>query len=1117
MVVVGNQIGQLEAAIAAQEALRSSLGHAVVDLTISTLRERLEVLREQALSEPGVSPALAELRAHLPVSLAEKARALAPQRWAVGERKQVTVLFADLSGFTAIGERVDPEVVRSFQNDLFHEMASVVYQYEGFIEKFVGDAILSVFGAPVTHEDDADRALRAALAMRERMEGLNRAWVERLGQQLTLHIGINTGEVVAGQIGSELGGSYAVTGDTINTASRLQTAARPGQILVSPSTHRITHEAFAFRALEPIHVKGKQEPFPVFALERARLRPGKSRGMAGLRASIVGREQELARLEEVALDLTARRGAVVTVVGEAGIGKSRLISEWRARCRTAALRIRWLDGRCFGHTATRAYGPFLDLFRNYAEIRDEDAEVQAVSRMHQVVERMFPDNVEAHAIFANMLAMRASPAEERVLAGLSPPALRSRLFALVQDVFEHLAREQPTVLVLEDLHWADQSSLELLKHLLTSTKRFPLVFALVSRDDPDSPARDLNEILAAEYSDRLVQLALTPLSQVSSLTMAEQLLRTSDLPPPLVRLIVRKAEGNPFFVEEVIRSVIDRGALVPASNGEGWVVTSVIDSVTVPDTLKGVLMARLDRLPDETKRVAQEAAVIGRIFSYRVLVRLAQDAAGLEADLRHLEMEDLIRELVREPDLEYMFKHALTQDVAYESLLGARRREIHCRVGEAMEELFAQRLSEFHAILAEHFLRGEAWAKAFDHFVRAGNTTSRLYGNLYISTQSYANAEARVHYTTALEALSHLPINDASKRQQVDTTIKLASVSIFAEAPERLLGLMRRTEGIARMLRDAPDGTREDALQVARIHYWIGRSHHYRNELREAIAYYQEVLKVAQQFGDTELSVIPSLTLGRVVGVQGHFAEAHEFLNRATAPLEESENWSEWIWLSGFLGLVLAARGHYAAGVEQGQRALSRAEETRNATGVAASCILLAGIYRFGRDIERMRDAGRAALRASQDAGEHVYAQMAFGILGWAEGLLGKHAEAMQHLAEMDALGERLGGQVLLADHFAAARAEVALTAGRFEEAVALASQAVLVAQKSGGIFAEGLAHRAWALALSALPQAPASEVEEHLNASLRLFEAGDCRVEVGHTILAQEQVRARVTALRTA
>ena len=1099
MTVVADQIAQLEAAIAAQDGLRPVLGDAAVETAVSALRAQLQALQSPA----GVTPrgewvpapgeALAQLQARVPAALADKARVTDTSAREGSERRTVTVLFADLSGFTALSEQFDPEVIREFQHDLFDQMASVVYEYEGFVEKFVGDAIVSVFGAPLTHEDDPERALRAALAIRERMDGVNQRWVEQLGQRLTIHIGINSGTVVAGQIGPEHGGGYAVTGDTINTAARLQDAAHPGQILVSANTYRLASEAFTFRRLKPIRVQGKREPLTVYELRRARLYPGKSRGVRGLSAPIVGRATELEQLQRVTQRLIAGSGQVVIVTGEAGIGKSRLMSEWRAG---AAKEVRWLEGRSFAGASSVPYGPFVDLIRRYAGITDEDSELQARERLREALARGTEGDLETNAIVAGMLTMRPEAEEAALLATLSSQALKQRLFALIEGIFRRLAEHGPTILALEDLHWADGSSLELIQHLLALTEQVPLAMVGVFRHGTDE--LPLWPFLSADTGDRLTRVDLAALPEVSTLALVEQLLSTRELLPPAVRdLIIGKAEGNPFFVEEVIRSLIERGALVREDGGSRWRATSLIDSMTVPDTLQGVLMARLDRLPAETRRVAQEAAVIGRIFQYRVLQKLAENAAGLEADLGHLEREELIHELRRDPELEYIFKHALTQEVAYESLLLPQRRDLHARVGTALEQLVADRLSEFHAVLGGHFLRGEVWDKASDHFMRAGDAAKRLH----------AYAEARLHYAKALQALASVPPTAETRRRIVDVTLNQMAVSWGAEDPERNLSRLAEVESLASAISDSGGdsggASAQDRVRLARIHYWMGRIHYYRDQPREAIAYFQQVLAVGQELNDEELLAIPLAVMGRALVIQGHFGKALPVLTRAIAPLEKADEWLDWAFSKAYLGVALTATGQHSAGLAETTLALARARETKNPTAVAGCLIVLAFQSYLSRDAVTFCEVARDASASGRQAANALMTSIGLGFEGWALSLLGDHEDAEKRMAEAQAEAAKIGGRLVAGDWIAAAYAELALNAGRPDDAIVRVAAAIEMARAIGGIFAEALAERVWGRALAATGKNGRDEVDRHLGASLALFETGECKVEMAHTHLA--------------
>ncbi|HEY0133344.1 MAG TPA: adenylate/guanylate cyclase domain-containing protein, partial [Nannocystis sp.] len=558
------QIRQIHAAIAAQETLRPVLGDAVVEVTLAALRNQLSTL---ALPIPGSAPIrtdalLAQLQGYLPRELADKMRAFGRID---SERKQVTVLFADISGFTEMSERLDAEEVAAMTDAVLQELARAVYESEGYIDKFIGDSVMAVFGAPIVHEDDPDRALRAALAMREYLKKFNDSWMKRVGAPLTLHIGINTGLVIAGNVGSDLRLSYTVMGDTVNTASRLENAARPGQILVSRNTYRLTQESFAFVALDPIQVKGKREPLVVYELHHARLTPGKSRGLKEFKPVFVEREREVAALAELARGLQAGRGHLLVITGDAGIGKSRLMAHWRA---SFAPQARCLEGRSFPHTTSLPYGPFRDLFLRYASVGDDDREDVVRLHLRAMIERWFQGDLTARALFASMLALHPTPEEDAVLAELPAERRRRELFALVHAWLLALATEGPVILVLEDMHWADTTSIELVESLLPLVRTHPLIIVGVLRTQRSEAPRVFAPSVTAQYAGHCTLFALTPISERGSIGMVQELLQTASLPGSIERIISRKAEGNPFFIEEVVRMLVERGALVRSPGGD---------------------------------------------------------------------------------------------------------------------------------------------------------------------------------------------------------------------------------------------------------------------------------------------------------------------------------------------------------------------------------------------------------------------------------------------------------------------------------------------------------------------------------------------------------------------
>lgn len=1077
------QIAQLRAAIAAQEGQRATLGDATVELTLKPLRNLLDSLLEDAAAaalERG-SPdqdLLAQLQSYIPKHLAEKIRASGQVE---GERRQVTVIFADISGFTALSERLDAEEVAAFANDCMKELTTAVYQHEGMVDKFIGDCVMAVFGAPIALEDDAERALRACLAMRERLEAFNRRWIDKLKEPLSLHIGINSGTVIAGNVGNDLRMSYTVMGDTVNVASRLESAATGGQIFVSQSTHRLTHGAFNFKALDPIRVKGKKDSLPIFELIGAKIQPEKVRGLEGLVSPLMGRADELARLEKCLDGVEAGEGCIAFVYGEAGVGKTRLLSDIR---RAAAGKFTWLEGRCFAFSHTLSYGPFLDLLRRHVGIADEQGEEAAQNALRAYIDKMFPGEPDVYPVLAQLLVLHLSEAELEILKQLKGEAFRVRLFGIIEQLLLRLSEEKPVVILLEDLHWADHSSIELLGHLLPLATRGRIAIIGVSRTAND-PAGHWEKLRAAldEHRSRLTNISLEPLSAESSRGLVEQLLGGNYLPEKLSEEILDKSGGNPFFLEEVLRSLIERGVLTKSERG--WEVSALVETLHVPDTLQGVLLSRLDRLPEESKRVIQKAAVIGRVFFYRILEKMGSGPDPLDPQLSALQEADLVRERSRVPEIEYIFKHALMQEVAYQTLLAPARKLLHQKVGEAMEGIFVQRIDEFSGLLAYHYFSAESWEKALQHSVRSADGAFRVC----------AYAEARSHYRRALECLERFEKDPPHLQQYIDITIKLVGASLQAESPEKNLARLLEAESVAQSL--------DDPVRLGRIQLWIGRAHYYGGKLREAIGYFQKVLAVAPMLGDPELLALPGAVIGRVLFMQGQFKKSEQLLDQAIPLLEAANNRHEVLFAYMYRGSSRACMGDYANGLSDlnGALEIARLGRDQNAEAMAHTGLalihLVAGKYADGIE------SARTALAVAEKSGDAMFRYSTNSFVAWGLAAVGNCSESLKHWSDAREAAKPLGGRLLLGEWFAAIEAETLLQSGDAGAALKKAEEALTLAKVAGSAIAEALAERALGRTLTVIPDR-VSEAVAHLAKSSLLLGKIDAKYDLARSMLAQ-------------
>ncbi len=643
------------------------------------------------------------------------------------ERRVATVLFADMSGFTAMSERLDPEEVHEIINDFLQELAGCVHRYGGTVNKYIGDEIMAVFGAPRTHEDDPERSLATALEMREGLRAVNLRRAGRLPKPCELHVGLNTGLVIAGRVGDANRSDYDVLGDAVNLAARLAGVAEPGQTIVSESTYKLTRHAFGFRALDPVRVKGKAEPVLIYELLGRRARRESRRGVPGLRARLVGREKELAALDEAAA--RARRGAsggFVTITGPAGAGKSRLLAE--ARTAAEAQGVTWVEAACTSLGLGGALSVWVELVRRLLGTDARTAQntrrtvttrLSGMTSMISVAEAR-----DASAFLAHLLRLDLSADERQRLGGLDDGTMRRQLFVAVRELIEASAARAPLVLVLDDLHWADSASLKLLEFVLESTSHLPLLVVTAFRNEAEVRV-PIEEALAHASPPFRTNIELQPLTPSESGALAEALIGPDPGLAEVRRLLVNYAEGNPFFLEEVLRSLIDQGVL--RHEDDAWHLSQEQDAVVLPDSLQGLLLDRIDRLPETNKRLIQIAAVIGRTFPTVLLGEISGVGAGTPPLVTGLEQAGFLERVSGPGGADFRFRNGLMQEAAYSSLLHRHRRDYHRRVAEWYERRMTgpHAAPEIAAILAHHFERAEAWAEAGAWALRAADEARR--------------------------------------------------------------------------------------------------------------------------------------------------------------------------------------------------------------------------------------------------------------------------------------------------------------------------------------------------------------------------------------------------------
>ncbi len=560
----------------------------------------------------------ARLATAAPAPLVEKMR-LAKL---TGERKPVTALFADVVGSTTHAEQMDPEDWTQIINEAFELMSQAVFDFEGTIAQLQGDAMLAFFGAPIAHEDDPERAIRAALRMMERIEDFARQLKVARGIDFAIRAGINSGPVIVGNVGSDLRYEYTALGDAVNVAARIQTAAQPGQVLISDMTRRFVPTVFDFDDLGQVEVKGKSEPVHLYRVTGARAEPGRRRGLesVGLSSPLVGRQLELAALQHAFDIVRAGRGRTVVLLGEPGIGKTRLLAEMRSaigESEEASSGVSWVEGRCVSYGRGLAYHLFLDLARSLLDIPVGATNEETRATLTRTLEDLLGgEATDVAPYLAHLLGLPLGPAE-RDLVQLAPDVLQSRFVAGIKRVVAARAERAPLVLVFDDIHWADPSSVDMALALIPLITPLRVMTIVSGRSETDAPGWRLVSQLRASYGDAVVEISLSPLDEKDSRELVANLLEIESLPEQVRTAILKRSEGNPFFVEEVVRMFIERGAIVRA-NGR-WVADELINAIDIPDTLHGLLLARIDQLSDDAKRSLRVASVIGRQFPVRVL------------------------------------------------------------------------------------------------------------------------------------------------------------------------------------------------------------------------------------------------------------------------------------------------------------------------------------------------------------------------------------------------------------------------------------------------------------------------------------------------------------------
>ncbi|MDI6788036.1 MAG: adenylate/guanylate cyclase domain-containing protein, partial [Planctomycetota bacterium] len=619
---------------------------------------------------------LKAMNAFIPESLVEKIRKSKGQ--IEGERRFVTVMFADVSGFTAMSELLDPEEIAIIMNDCFQRLVEIVYKYEGMIDKFIGDCIMAIWGAPVAHENDPERAVRCALEIMETIKGFSRNLTtnnQQLTTGLSLHIGINSGWVIAGTVGaSDLRMDYTVMGDTVNLASRLESAAERGQIYISQRTAKLVKGIFELREVEPLKLKGKRKPVIAYEVLDLKKRPSPVRGL-GVWSEMVGREKVSTLLKDRLNKVKeSKSGLAIFITGEAGIGKTRLSEEFGRYALQEGLL--WVPGRCLSYGKTISYWVFLEMLRSIFGIYELDKAEAMKEKVKERVKKLLPQRFEeVYPYLLTLLSLEVEEEYQVKVKYLDAQGLRLAQFCAVRDLFVALAQFKPVVFAFEDWHWADVSSVELFEFLVNFIDKSQILILAIMRPEKDSAGFGVIEKSKKLLQDSVDVISLKPLEKEDSIQLLTNLIK--DIPESLQKVILTKSEGNPFFIEEIIRSLIDSDILAFTDGGLRLATNNQqLTTIEIPDRIELLIASRIDRLSDDLKQVLQAASVIGVSFYQKVLQYITELEQELYVHLTNLQSREFILQstiLNLQSEIEYIFKHSLIQEVAYNGLLKKRK------------------------------------------------------------------------------------------------------------------------------------------------------------------------------------------------------------------------------------------------------------------------------------------------------------------------------------------------------------------------------------------------------------------------------------------------------------
>jgi len=962
------------------------------------------------------------------------------------ERRLITILFADLSGFTTLSAKLDPEEVRDVANICLEYLNKAIINHGGTIHKYEGDSVIALFGFPLAHEDDPERAIKASLEMLRLLPEINKTLRSKLKKKtdLGLHIGINSGTVVVGEIGSDQKKEYTVMGDVVNFASRLKDMAKKGEILVSESVFRVSRYLFDYEVCLPISVKGIEELVEVFKPIRVKEKAEPKRGIKGLYSPLVGRDKEFEILKKAVENLTNKSGGAVFILGDAGLGKSRLYEELKKLITSYPFSISILEGRCLSYGEAVPYLPFLQILAHIFGITDQDIKEEIKKKLLERTKELFPDIWgEIVPYVGHLFSIRFSDQLDEKVKYLDAKSLRIQVFVNVKKLLTALSHIQPLLLTIEDYHWIDVESLELLKFIFDAPEPLPILFLGLSRIEKEKECFKTKDWLKKRLGQAFIEINLIPLDINVSMQLIYNLLKIPGVTKDFTDRVLAKAEGNPFFLEEIIRSLIDSKVLFFSSGI--WHLTSSISSLQIPDTIQAVIASRLDRLEPEARNILQMASVIGRSFYVKILEHLCGlDNLMLALYLSTLEEFEYISKLKSHPELEYQFRHPLLMEIAYNSILKKRRRELHYKTGEAIKEIYKDRLDDFTELLAFQYSNSDNYRTAIEWLKKAGFRAKSRYANeeaikyfqmmVSIVKEDFAGAVHELSLQEIYEALGDIYI----LRGEYDSALKYYE-EMHQTAGDNKIGKARamrkitdvyRNQGklddtlkilseIETMLIENSAEERLEKSEICMIRSWV---YWMKGELDKAVKENEMGLKIVDDafllgtIDEAQLKRRKSVgynNLASVLWVRGEYDKMIELYIKCLKISEEIGDKQTIAKTSGNLAIAYYQKGEHDKAIELCQRSLRTFEEIGDKQSIGKASLNLGSMFDKNGEYDKAFEYFQRDLKISEEIGYKRGMGIANGNLGSIYQNKGEYDKAIdlyqKYLRVSEEIGEKQG------------------------------------------------------------------------------------------------------------